>query len=251
MPFEPVEPEDAATVILLRESAGGLEVYMTKRQGYLPFLGGYYVFPGGKVDESDRDESMFERCRSLSPEEAAGRMDGVADHHRAMGFFVAGARELFEESGILLAANGSGEVLESPAPSRLEGLEKKRDLLQKDRIAFSAILEQERLFIDPSRLLWFAHWVTPATSPRRFSTHFFVARKPEGQEPTPFREEVAEEVWCKPEEAIARWKQGDWRMIPPTIASLDTISRYQSWREIKKDFSLPPGEHQRTVWRGE
>lgn len=249
MRFEAARPEDAATVILVRDAEPGIEVYMTKRQDGLLFLGGYHVFPGGKVDELDRSRQMCSCCQGLSRQEAQDRIASVGDPARALGFFVAGVRELFEEAGVLLAEDAKGEPLGRPSPELLKRLAGHRKKLQSDHTDFSRILTEEGLLCPVSRLLWFAHWVTPATSPRRFNTYFFLAQKPPGQETSPFDREIAEAVWLSPEQAIENWHQGKWRMIPPTISSLDTLSKYNSWKEIEADYSRSPGELQRTVWK--
>lgn len=248
--FKPVKPEDAATVLLVRDEGSGLEVYMTRRRPELMFLGGYHVFPGGKLDAADRGESLAGRCRGLSPSQVCSALSGVEDPDRARGFFTAAARELFEEAGVLLCEDGQGRARERFSEKQADRLSSLRLELLEDRIGLAEVLEAEDMFLSLSRLHWFAHWVTPAFSPRRFNTYFFAARKPSGQEPSPFRAEVAEGGWTRPEEALERWRAGEWRMIPPTIASLDTLSRYSNWAELKADFSLPPAEHARTVWRG-
>ena len=248
--FKPVTPEDAATVILTREAGDGLEVYMTRRQDQLLFLGGYHVFPGGKMDLADRCPEMIRRCRGCTPDRAVERIEGVEAPELAVGLMVAAIRELFEEAGVLLCEDAGGKPLEEPSLPRADRLARWRGELQQNRVTFLEILEEEDLYPVLARLQWFAHWITPATSPRRFSTFFFVARKPAGQKTSRFVDEVDQAVWIKPEDAIEKWKAGEWEMIPPTIASLDTISRYQSWEEIKKDFSLPPPRHKRTVWKG-
>jgi len=248
--FKPVEPLDASTVILVREAADDIEVYMTRRQEGLVFLGGYHVFPGGKVDREDRSDEAVSRCLCLSPEDAAARIEGMDDPRRAFALFCAGARELFEEAGVLIAAEGDGSVLEEIPESIGGKLSRRRESLQRDGLLFHRILEETGLYVRLSSLLWFAHWVTPAFSPRRFNTFFFLARKPGGQRTRPFAAEVSEAVWIKPAEALAKWKRGEWKMIPPTISSLDTLSRYQSWESLCVDYSLPPAEHKRTVWKG-
>src|SRR4051812_49008962 len=58
-----LEPSDApvrasATVVMLRDGASGLEVFLVKRHGLSDVLGGAYVFPGGKVDSEDADAAM-------------------------------------------------------------------------------------------------------------------------------------------------------------------------------------------------
>jgi 8-oxo-dGTP pyrophosphatase MutT (NUDIX family) len=249
MIFKPVKPEDASTVILVREDGGGIEVYMTRRQHHLLFLGGYHVFPGGKVDENDKSAQIIERCRGRTPEQACTHIEGMDEPDRAVGFLVAGIRELFEEAGVLLADCDDGSALEPTAPGQAERLAGFRKKLQQDKISFQQILEKERLCCPLDKLLWFAHWITPATSPRRFNTLFFAAKKPEGQETEAFEDEIAEAFWIRPEQALENWRKGLWKMIPPTISSLDTLSRYESWQDIEKDLRRPPEEYKRTVWK--
>lgn len=246
MLWKPVEPEDAATVILVREGDSGLEVYMTRRQDRLVFLGGYHVFPGGKVDEGDSDDRMVSLCPGLSPRESAARLGHSFSSSRSFGFFAAAARELFEEAGVLLAGNGEGERLCNPV---LDLSGHRRDL-QQDRAEFFSILEGEGLSLCLERLHWFAHWITPATSPRRFNTLFFIARKPGGQQASPFAAEVSDACWARPDEAISLWRRGEWKMIPPTVSSLDTLSRYSCWADLEADYSRSPDDHPRTVWTG-
>lgn len=47
------EARPAATVVLLRDGAQGLETLMLRRNKALIFAGGAWVFPGGSVDEAD------------------------------------------------------------------------------------------------------------------------------------------------------------------------------------------------------
>jgi 8-oxo-dGTP pyrophosphatase MutT (NUDIX family) len=241
-----VEPEDAATVVLVREAREGLEVYMTQRQDHLTFLGGYYVFPGGKVDGSDMSEAAAGVCR-FGADEARARLAGVEDARRALGFWVAGIRELFEETGVLLAEDSARLAPGSEDPARLARM---RHELQERRTSFPELLTAEGLSVSLDRLLWFAHWITPSSSPRRFSTFFFVGLKPEGQEAAPFAPEIAQAAWVSPEAALVNWREGRWALIPPTIATLDTLARYRSWAAIQADFSRPPAKHARTVWTG-
>jgi 8-oxo-dGTP pyrophosphatase MutT (NUDIX family) len=249
MEFKPVTPEDASTVILVREAGPGLEVYMTRRQESLMFLGGFHVFPGGKMDPADRSPESMARCKGLAPEAASARIEGVEQPAMAVGLMVAAIRELFEEAGVLLAEYEDGTRLTRPSAELCARLSEYREKLQADRISLAQLLEAESLFCSIAHIHWFAHWITPATSPRRFSTYFFTARLPEGQKASPFASEIAEALWVRPEQAIANWREGRWKMIPPTIASLDTLARYRSWDELKRDFSRAPEEHRRTVWK--
>jgi 8-oxo-dGTP pyrophosphatase MutT (NUDIX family) len=244
-----VTPEDAATVILVREGRGGLEAYMTQRQERLKFMGGYYVFPGGKVDAADLSDAAAERCR-WGGRDARARLAGVDDARRALGFWVAAVRELFEETGVLIAEDEAGRPLDGLDAAGSARLAQRRQELHARRRTFPELLRDEGLYLALDSLLWCAHWITPSTSPRRFSTFFFMARQPAGQEPRPFAPEIAHAAWASPEAALDHWREGRWPLIPPTIASLDTLARYPSWSALHADFSRPPSEHPRTVWTG-
>ncbi len=53
MTSTPVEPKPASSVILLRNGPAGLEVLYLRRNPTLAFHGGYWVFPGGRIDPTD------------------------------------------------------------------------------------------------------------------------------------------------------------------------------------------------------
>ena len=229
--MSPATPEPAATVVLVRELGSGLEVFITRRHADLVFLGGFHVFPGGKVDPEDFSAAMLERCRNLDLKEAGASLGLFGEPERAMGFRVAGVREVFEETGVLLA---QGNLM--PPAGKLAGYRRE---LHAERRSFLSILEAFDLNLPMDRLLWFAHWVTPATSPRRFDTHFFAAPMPKGQEVAPFPEEISASGWERPAEAIEKWKRGEIKLIPPTLASLDFLSRFPDWASLERH--LHPG----------
>ncbi len=160
-------PVPAATILLLRDAPGGLEVFMVKRHHQIDFVAGALVFPGGKVEKGDADAELNEF------------FDGGetwTDTMRAMG---AGAiREAFEESGILLArdARHGGFV----TSERLEDLQHYRKLLDKREAVLADVLRKEKLRLALDQLVHFAHWITPANMPKRFDTHFFLASSPIG-----------------------------------------------------------------------
>src|SRR6266568_4216843 len=57
-PSDPVVPRDSSTVIVLRDDCGDLEVFMLERHLQSDFAGGAYVFPGGTMDDADRDPAL-------------------------------------------------------------------------------------------------------------------------------------------------------------------------------------------------
>ncbi|MGH7319795.1 MAG: NUDIX hydrolase, partial [Candidatus Rokuibacteriota bacterium] len=118
-----VEPRPAASVVLLRPGTDApLESYLIRRAREMRFLGGYYAFPGGKVDLGDRQPEALTRVHGLSPEAASARLDDTHDVP-ALAYWVAAVRELFEETGVLLAVDAAGRLVEATAPGIATRLE--------------------------------------------------------------------------------------------------------------------------------
>jgi 8-oxo-dGTP pyrophosphatase MutT (NUDIX family) len=92
-----VTPQPASTVVLLRESGDGLEVFLVRRHGDSAFMGGAHVFPGGRVDAGDHRYVHASDAVSV----ATSRLADV-DPATALAFYVAAARETFEEAGLRL-----------------------------------------------------------------------------------------------------------------------------------------------------
>ncbi|PYN07579.1 MAG: hypothetical protein DME02_11395 [Candidatus Rokuibacteriota bacterium] len=132
----PVEPRPAASVIIVRDAAAGaaepIEVYMIRRQRSMKFLGGFYAFPGGKVDPGDAAPAVLAGCCGLDAGDAAPAVLAgccgldAADAARCfpghdalppLAFWVAAVRELLEESGVLLACDGAGRIVAAPEPT--------------------------------------------------------------------------------------------------------------------------------------
>src|SRR3954467_523719 len=91
----------AASVVMLRDGAQGLEVFLLKRHGLSDVLGGAYVFPGGKVDSDDAHPDVLALLdRAPSQLKATLNEPGLAEADAAA-LFVAAMRESFEESGVL------------------------------------------------------------------------------------------------------------------------------------------------------
>src|ERR1700761_891685 len=103
---EVVAPRLASTVLLLRDStaASEIEIFMMVRHHQIEFNSGALVFPGGSVDNNDKEIAA-------NPALYSGGEGLDAD---ALGFRIAGMRETFEESGILLARpKGSSDLVDA------------------------------------------------------------------------------------------------------------------------------------------
>ena len=230
----------AATVMLVRDSAAGaLEVLMVKRNLNSDFVGGAYVFPGGGVDPADGGNEAEALTRGRSDAEASEIL-GIEEG--GLAYWVAVLRELFEEAGILLATTRDG------APLELEGDVASRFVTHRAAVndrqrRFLDVVAEEQLTLDVGGLPYFAHWITPEGSPRRYDTRFFVAAAPARQTAAHDAGEVVADEWVTPADALRRHREGDIELIFPTIRNLQAISRFETVAELidaaKRAASVP------------
>jgi 8-oxo-dGTP pyrophosphatase MutT (NUDIX family) len=215
----------AATVVLLREADGRLEALMMRRGAGLAFMGGMWVFPGGRVEPHDCSAGSL--ARLLHDARDAGlaelrTMDGAElEFEAAAGMYVAACREAFEEAGVLLACSASGEPCDAATAARLGPL---RGEVVRDPTAFTRMLEAEDLFLDTRQLVYWSHWITPSFEPKRFDTRFFVARVPPGQAASADLSELTEHAWVEAAIATAALEQGEIRLVPPTLLTLEDLA---------------------------
>ncbi len=192
---------------------------MLRRNLRSDFVGGAYVFPGGSVDEGDREVEVLARVVGLD-EVVARRRLGLTEG--ALPYFVAALRELFEEAGLLLASPASGgELLDDP--DRARRLAEARLALNAGERTFADLLRAEDLLLEAGELAYLAHWVTPVGPPRRFDTRFFVAAAPRGQTAGHDEGETVDSRWLTPREALAAHAAGEMEMILPTVTNLRAI----------------------------
>lgn len=215
-----------------------LEVYLTRRHSQLKFLGGFYVFPGGRRDEEDFCEQAILRMRARDLKKKVEQVDSKESVEAKLGYYATAIREAFEEAGVLIACQKNGEQVLLSGEKKKE-LDLLRAKLHQRQISFLQILSELDLYYDLDRLFWFAHWITPKTSPKRFDTQFFVAQIPEGQTPKAFSEEIEEELWISPKEALEKWKRGEMKMIPPTLASLGRLNRISAFPDLARSRKPP------------
>ncbi|MFL2526908.1 MAG: NUDIX hydrolase [Candidatus Azotimanducaceae bacterium] len=208
----------AATVMLLKDADEGLTVYMAKRpgKGVFPDI---YVFPGGKVDEADWASDI---CYGLSDEEASSNMNLDSG---ALRYWVAAARECFEECGVLLVRS-NGRLINTLSAKDKKQHQFSREKLLSDEWSFHSICETENWSIDCASLAYFSHWITPELAPKRFDTRFFIAAMPEGQTAIAHEKEIMNAQWVSPAVALENFHASKWKMIDPTIRSLETLTQF-------------------------
>jgi 8-oxo-dGTP pyrophosphatase MutT (NUDIX family) len=218
---------DAATVLALRDTDEGPQVFMVRRDSRMGFLGGAHVFPGGALDARDCESSTLAVATGFAEVGDLGRLHG--DEVRAKGLLLAAVRELFEESGILLARTADGDWvdLDEEGP-RSERLAAGRAALSARGGDFPALMAADELRVDVSGLRFFAHWITPDREKKRFDTRFFLARSPERQSARHCDVESSAGEWITPKRALATYRNREIELVPPTIASLEKLSEFDS-----------------------
>ncbi len=204
----------ASTVLLIRDGADGLEVFMVVRHHEIDSFSGALVFPGGKVDPEDAEARPF--CRG------AGGLDEGALSHR-----VAAVREAFEECGVLLATNKDSDDLIDAA--RLQGIEGRwRADLTAGKITIADVCRAESLVLALDKMVNYAHWITPRIVPKVFDTQFFVARAPVDHVALHDGSESTDSEWLRPEAAVADAESGKRTVVFPTRMNLLKLSQYNS-----------------------
>jgi glyoxylase-like metal-dependent hydrolase (beta-lactamase superfamily II)/8-oxo-dGTP pyrophosphatase MutT (NUDIX family) len=192
---------EAASVLLAREP-GSPELFLVRRADHLRFFGGFWAFPGGKVCPADADVPV-----------TAGAASPVLLLRRATA-----ARELFEETGVLLARQADGSFLTaSPA------LEQYRREMIAGRLSFAAILSQLGAAVRADDLAVIGDIITPDFVPLRFDTTFFVAHLPPGQRAEVWPGELAEGHWATAGSLLMCWTRGECLVSPPTVMALEAI----------------------------
>lgn len=233
----PVEPRNAATVVLLRPGAGAgpgeLEVYLLRRHVGMAFAAGMSVFPGGGVDLRDADLSPS-LWAGPTPAEWAARM-GCAPEEAAS-LVCAAVRETFEESGVLLAGTATSVVADTT------GLEAERAALESRELAFAELLEQRGWVLRTDLLAVLGGWQTPAFEPKRYRTWFFVAAMPVGQVTRDVSTESDRVAWMTLRSAVSTVDSGEMLMLPPTYATVCELYAASTPAEALAHASALPHE---------
>jgi 8-oxo-dGTP pyrophosphatase MutT (NUDIX family) len=230
-----VKPQPAATVTLVRDAPGGLEVLLLERSHSLKFMPGAFVFPGGALDPADSSPGLQSLCVGL---EDAAASRALSMERGGLAYWIAAIREAFEEAGILLAYGADGRVVELNGESG-ERFRKHRELLDRGRHdAFGDVLRKESLRLATDRLLYFGHWITPVTVPRRYDTRFFLAAAPARQEASCDRTETISHVWLRPADALDRREELGMRF--PTIKTLERFSAYDTVEKLTAGIADSP-----------
>jgi 8-oxo-dGTP pyrophosphatase MutT (NUDIX family) len=243
----PVEPRDAATVMLLRPPPGGagpdaagvpdavgppdavglpdaavspdapgLQVYMLRRRSSMAFAPGAFVFPGGSVDA--RDTEIEVGWAGPDALEWGRMIDAPADLARAL--VCAAVRETFEECGVLLAGPTADTVV---ADTRGEDWEADRAALLERSVSLAGLLRRRGLVLRSDLLRPWSRWITPVTEERRYDTRFFAAALPVGQRARDVSGEADNAAWIEPADALAAARGREIFLLPPTAVTLGEL----------------------------
>ncbi len=211
--YSHIEPKSAATVLLVRDSGNGIEVFMVKRHHKIDFASGALVFPGGKVDEADADPALRAYCAG------AAELDDTA-----LAIRIAAVRETFEECGVLLARpRGEPGVIDAARLLELEGWAVR---LNNDSVTMTEFVEAENLELALDELAYFAHWVTPPLIPKRFDAHFYLVNAPTDQVAVHDGSESVDSTWSKPADVIAAADLDEIRLVFATRMNLQKLGTH-------------------------
>lgn len=232
--------KDAATVIVVRAASErsersreneesresreneSVEVFCVERNKQTRFMGGAIVFPGGKLDEADRDPSW--RALATPPSLVASCTEPFADdegHLHALA--VAAARETLEEAALL--------HLRGARPTNDELLALRKTFLD-DPGALRAFLTERSAMLDLGALVPIGRWVTPVAESRRFDARFFVTVAPEGQNGAHDEQETMASFWASPSEVLRRFDAGEITLMPPTHRMLAILAACTSLEDV-------------------
>lgn len=217
-PPDPTGAIPAATVIIARDGAQGLEILAIERAMAMGFAGGAIAFPGGKLDASDEPAgSAFDGFAALEPDDAASR--------------VTAARETFEEAGILLS---SGPFVPPEVRARL------RPASDRHEIGFSDLLLEIGHRLDAVTLIPFARWLPPMGLHKRFDTRFYLAAQPPGEEMLVDGYEAVHARWASPAELLHDADAGRISLLFPTRCNIARLALFETVATLLADPTPPP-----------
>lgn len=187
----PTEPRLAATMVLVRDDP--FEVLLVRRHAKAVFASAL-VFPGGVVDGDDYSDEWMPLL---------GSGGDLPSRDRAIR--IAGIRETFEETGLLLASQPDGSEVDQP---------------ERTDASFLAVVRASGGLLMLDDLHPFGHWITPEAAPRRFDTHFLLARAPRNQVPVADGDETIALEWASPADVVQRAEHEQPSIMFPTLLNL-------------------------------
>jgi 8-oxo-dGTP pyrophosphatase MutT (NUDIX family) len=197
----------------MRETGDAPELLLMRRHERSAF-GGAHAFPGGVLE--DTDALVADYCTGITPDEA----DTLLGVDRGLAYFSAAIRELFEESGVLLATVAERGV----------DLDAARDALNDGTLDWRSFVVDNEVQLHCAALHYFSFWITPEALPRRFSTRFFLAAMPEDQDAGHCGGELTDSCWLSANDALATLE---------ALAPHGTLEQLLEWAAARAREGVP------------
>jgi endoribonuclease LACTB2 len=201
-------------VVLFQRTLLGLQVFWLEREQKLRFAGGFFAFPGGRVDKSD----------------ASVPVTGLAGPEAK--WVVTAARELFEETGVL-KARGASKLNQAE-------LDSLRRALLDETLSFADLLQQRGLTLVAEDFVAAGRWITPPYVPGGFDCRFFLVESEPAHLAQVWKGELASGEWIAPREALARWESGTALLHPPNLHALQVMSRFTDVPSAARALATAP-----------
>ena len=219
IPRDKIETDDVpilpASTMILIDDRPDLQVLMFLRNNSSGFVADHTIFPGGAIEEDDKNYIWDDLVVGLTKEEAKTQLR--TDDARS--FWIAAIRETIEEVGVLVGTHEI-ELLED------------RESIEDGSENFSDVISQREISLDLSDIEPISRWVTPMGGTRRYDTYFFVAQPFTSVTPQVDGKEAVEAFWIAPSEALKKWELGEMTMISPTLATLRQLESYENSDEV-------------------
>jgi 8-oxo-dGTP pyrophosphatase MutT (NUDIX family) len=209
-----VTPAPAATVVVVRDAANGPEVLLVQRHRATAFMGGAFVFPGGRVEPSDGDDAIVARVNGLDVACAERTLGEPGLGALACAIFVAAIRETVEEAGVLLTAARADAAA---ARAALAG-----------GASFASVAAERDLRFECARLVPLSRWITPAVERKRFDARFFLTKVAADEQASHDAHETVASRWMRPSDGIAAHLAGEIDLPPPTLRTLELLAPHAS-----------------------
>lgn len=238
-------PRASASVVLWRPGASATEIFWVRRSRAVPFMPGWYAFPGGGLSSADRAIEVRGRPAGLEEAVVDGAMPVAVTGGRELdellpdGLLAAALRELFEETGLLIGATSVGASTLAAA----------RRALLAGEATFGDILARFDVTPDAGELVYAGRWLTPPLGPLRFDNRFFLLRWDEEMgHPEVVRGELAEGGWIEAQAALLRWRDGEVIAAPPIVHILRVLAEagpVDGLVRLREPTEANLGEHRR------
>ena len=213
---EPVTPRPSSTVVVVRAATGKPEILLVRRRAGDAF-GDSYTFPGGVIDPDETEARPV--CSGLSAEDA-NRILGVPN---GLDYYSAAIRELFEETGVLLAKTVDGHW-----PEDVSRYAAQRIAVDRCELPWPQFLRDEGFCMAVDALHYFAWWITPVVSPKRWTTRFFATELPPGQDAKHDGKELTDSRWLTADDALTLDREGEIILPQPTRRNLDLLRHFET-----------------------